>query len=71
MTPFFCGCWARLFELGVTVGGVVAELLLDAEQLVVLGHAVGAAQRTGLDLSAVGGNCDVGDCGVLGLTAAV
>ena len=64
--------WGRaLFELCVAVGGVVAELLLDAEQLVVLGHAVGAAQRTGLDLSAVGGNCDVGDCGVLGLTAAV
>ena len=60
-----------LFELAVAVGCIVSELLLDAEQLVVLGHAVGAAERTGLDLSAVGGNCDVGDGSVLGLTAAV
>src|SRR5436305_1017774 len=37
---------ARVFRLG-------AELLLDPEQLVVLGGAVGTRQRAGLDLSAI------------------
>ena len=62
---------AQLFELGVAVGAVVTELLLNADELVVLSHAVGAAERTGLDLSAVGSHCDVGDGSVLGLTTAV
>ena len=60
-----------LFQLSVAIGSIVAKLLLDAKQLVVLSHAVGAAQRTGLDLAAVGGNSNVGDSSVLGLTAAV
>ena len=41
------------------------EFLLDAEKLVVLRHPVGAAERTGLDLTGVGRHCDVGDGGVL------
>src|SRR5690606_15121251 len=35
-------------------------------QLVVLGHAIAAAQRAGLDLGRGGGNGDVGDGGVFG-----
>ena len=45
----------------------VAQLLLDAEQLVVLGHAVGAAGGAGLDLAGVEGHGDVSNGGVLGL----
>src|SRR5690606_17987254 len=48
-----------------------AQLLLDAQQLVVLGDAVAAAQRAGLDLGGGGGHCDVGDRGVLGLAGTV
>src|SRR5690606_38647827 len=44
-----------------------AQRLLDAQQLVVLGHAVAAAQRAGLDLGGGGRHRDVGDRGVLGL----
>ena len=35
----------------VTVNGEITEFLFDAEELVVLGHTVGAAERTGLDLT--------------------
>src|SRR5436190_24385118 len=38
---------------------LIPQLLLDADQLVVLGDAVGARQRAGLDLSGVGGNRNV------------
>ena len=48
-----------------------AELLLDAEELVVFGEAVGAGERAGLDLPAVGGDGEVGDGGVLGFAGAV
>ena len=57
-----------LLQFLVTIHGEVAQFFLDAEELVVLGHAVGAAQGTGLDLAAVGGHGDVGDGGILGLT---
>ena len=53
------------------VDGVVAELFLDAEELVVFGDAVGAAEGAGLDLAGVGGHGEVGDGGVLGLAGAV
>ena len=39
----------------------LAELFFDAEQLVVLRDAVGAAGRAGFDLAGAGGDCDVGD----------
>src|SRR5690606_25707030 len=51
--------------------GLVAELFFDAQELVVLGHAVRARQRAGLDLAAVGGDRQVGDGGVFGLARAV
>jgi ribosomal protein S18 acetylase RimI-like enzyme len=47
------------------------QLLLDAQQLVVLGDPVRAGRGAGLDLAAVGGHGEVGDGGVLGLARAV
>src|SRR6266699_4523726 len=55
---------ARIFRLA-------AQLLLDAQQLVIFGGAVGARQPSGLDQSAIGGDREVGDGGVLGLAGAV
>src|SRR5690606_15661948 len=49
----------------------VVELLLDAQQLVVLGDALGACRGPGLDLAAVGGDSEVRDRHVLGLPGAV
>src|SRR6516165_252347 len=47
------------------------QVLLDAQQLIVLGDAIGAAGGAGLDLAGVGGYRDVGDGRVLRLTAAM
>src|SRR5688572_19625714 len=49
----------------------LGQLLFDAQQLVVLGDAVGPAQRAGLDLGGGGGHGDVGDGRVLGLAGAM
>ena len=51
--------------------GAVAEFFFDAEELVVLGDAVGAGGCAGFDLAAVGGDGDVGDGGVFGFARAV
>src|SRR3954451_20255116 len=42
------------------VDGVLAQLLLDPEELIVLGDPVGAAGAPGLDLAGVGSHGDVG-----------
>lgn len=52
--PAFCGrlffgyfsdvVCESLFQFGVAVGGIVAKLFFDADELVVLSHAVGAAE---------------------------
>ena len=47
------------------------ELFFDAQQLVVLGDAIGAAGRAGLDLAGAGADREVGDGRVLGLAGAV
>src|SRR5262245_46277347 len=49
----------------------VSELFLDAQQLVVFRHAIGATQRAGLDLSRSRSDCEVGDRDVLGLSRAM
>src|SRR5512139_1541848 len=48
-----------------------AELLFDAQELVVLGQAIRARQRAGLDLPAVGGDGEIGDGRILGLARAM
>src|SRR5690606_39817145 len=59
-------------ELGTTlVGRLAAELLFDAQQLVVLGDAVGAAQRAGLDLTSGSADGEIGDGAVFGLAGAM
>src|SRR3954468_18769820 len=50
---------------------LLAELLLDAQELVVFGGAVGACKGAGLDLTAIGGDREVGDGGILGFAGAV
>ena len=52
-------------------GRVGAELLFDAEQLVVLRHPIAAAGRAGLDLAGRGRHREIGDGRVLGLARAV
>src|SRR5689334_18503618 len=47
--------------------GLLAQLLLDAQQLVVFRGAIGARERTGLDLTAIGGDGKIGDGRVFGL----
>src|SRR5450756_666802 len=49
----------------------VVQLLLDAEQLVVLVDALAAGRRTGLELAGVGGYGEVRDGDVLGLATTV
>ncbi len=46
------------------------KLLLDPQELVVLGQAVRARQRAGLDLAALGGDREIGDRCILGLAGA-
>jgi hypothetical protein len=43
------------------VGRLLAELALDGEKPVVLGDALGATERTGLDLAGARADGEVGD----------
>src|SRR5690606_14271917 len=67
------GTWS-LAALDHRVAGILgrrAELLLDADQLVVLGQAIRAGERTGLDLTAVERDGEVGNGRILGFTRTV
>src|ERR1700742_4068665 len=61
---------ARERQIACVAGGV-AQRLLDAQQLVVLGDTLAAGGGARLDLPAADGDGEVGDRGVLGLAAAV
>ena len=50
---------------------LIAELVLDTQQPVVLRDPLGPRRRAGLDLAGIDCNCQVGDARVLGLTAAM
>mmetsp|Transcript_46026 Transcript_46026/g.144785 ORF Transcript_46026/g.144785 Transcript_46026/m.144785 type:complete len:418 (-) Transcript_46026:660-1913(-) len=66
--------WVSLWrgsEVGARVDGAIPELLLDAQQLVVLCEPLGPARRTRLDLSRLEADGEVGDEGVLRLAGAV
>ena len=58
-------------ELLTGIDGVVAELLLDSENLVELSETLGASRGTGLDLAGAQADDDVSDGDVLGLAGAV
>merc|ERR1719310_92790 len=60
-----------LAELVAGVVGAAAELLLNAQQLVVLGHTLGTARSASLDLARAQADGHVGNEVVLGLTRAV
>src|ERR1700733_8004420 len=64
--------WGEPRERGrARVAGRVGEVLLDTQQLVVLGHPLAARRGAGLDLAGVGGDGQVGDERVVGLAGAV
>ena len=54
-----------VFERFSGIESLVAESLLDTEQLVVLANTVGAACRAGLDKAGVHSHGEVGNGGVL------
>ena len=56
---------------GAGVNGVLAKQLLDAQELVVFGQTVRAAQRAGLDLAAVRRHGDVSNGRVFGFARAM
>merc|ERR1719331_1410499 len=58
-------------EAVARVDGRRAELLLNAQQLVVLGEALGAARRASLDLARLEANGEVGDERILSLARPV
>jgi hypothetical protein len=58
-------------ELVASVDGVLAKLLLDAEDLVELGKTLRAGRSTSLDLTGAETDNDVGNGDILGLTGAV
>ena len=74
-----CGGRFRVFvrllhagERGLAgVQGSITEVVLDAEQLVVLGDTLAAGRGTGLNLAGVGGHREVSNRRVLGLAGAV
>ncbi|KAL2290733.1 hypothetical protein FJTKL_14732 [Diaporthe vaccinii] len=61
----------RLAEVGASVDGVGAKLLLDAQDLVELGETLRPGGSTSLDLSGPDADDDVGDGDILGLTRTV
>src|SRR3954463_4427555 len=72
--PCLCpsaGLCQRLQCRLAAVERLLSELLLDAQELVVFGGAIGARKGASLDLTAIGGNREVGDGGILGLAGAV
>src|SRR5690349_5017678 len=63
-----CGWNSLTFErCGSCVYRLVAELLLDTQELVVLREPFGAGKRPGLDQSAIRGDCKISNGRVFGL----
>ena len=58
-------------EVFARVHGLVAELFLNAQELVVLGGALATARGARLDLASAQAHCQVGNVGVLSLSTAV
>lgn len=54
-----------------SVNSCIAEFFFDAQKLVVLGNALGTSRCASLDLTGVGGNCEVSNGDVFGLAGTV
>src|ERR1044072_4898360 len=59
------------FNSSFGINGIFTQCFFNTEQLVVLGHTVGTAGRTGFNLSAVEGHSQVGDGCIFSFTAAM
>ena len=59
---------ARLDRSPPGPADLIAELLLDPDQLIVFRQAIRAGERTGLDLSTLGCGSEIGNGRILGLT---
>ena len=69
---FFVHIQSEVFSHhGAEVGGGIVQFFFDAQQLVVLGGTVGAAQGAGLNLSGIHTHGKVGDEGVFGFARTV
>ena len=64
--PRFCIFASNLRLLFAAVSCQIAEHFFNAQQLVVFANTVGSGKRTGLDLSGVGRDSNVGDGGIFG-----
>ena len=60
--------YSFLFQFLITVSCIIAQLLFDADKLVVLSHTVGTAHRTRLNLTRVCCYGNIGNRSVLGFT---
>src|SRR3954471_15766413 len=72
--PCFCptaGLCQRLQCRLAAIERLLAELLLDAQELIVFGGPIGTRKGAGLDLPAIGGDGEIGDGGILGLARTV
>ena len=70
--PATSACLANVVERGLAgVARTALKLVLDADELVVLGDTVAAARCARLDLAGVDAHDQVGDRGVLGLAGTV
>lgn len=57
-----------LFQPLITISCVIAQLLFDADKLVVLSHTVGTTHRTRLNLTGVSCYGNISNCCLLGFT---
>ena len=60
--------YSFLFQFLITVSCIIAQLLFDADKLVVLSHTVGTAHRTRLNLTRVSCYGNISNCSILGFT---
>ena len=60
--------YSFLFQFLITVSCIIAQLLFDADKLVVLSHTVGTAHRTRLNLTRVCCYGNIGNRSVLSFT---
>ena len=68
---WFCSLALDVEGAHLRINSSITQLVLDAEQLVVLGNTLGTGRSTGLDLAGIQSHSQVSNGGILGLTRAV